>query len=121
MSRHEGFSVAEPWGMWSGGKEVRMHFAKPLPKALTVLIKARALGPNVDKDFVMQVGAQRKTFRLSGDEQERLLSFDTDGSANSILIEVPHPISPAELGHPGDTRTLGIALAEIELGNAGPK
>lgn len=118
MTKHEGFSVTESWGMWSAGKEVTMHFAQPLPKSLTVLIKARALGPNADQDFVMQVGAQRKTFRLAGSEQERLLSFQTDGTGNTITIVVPQPVSPASLGHPGDTRTLGIALAEIELGNA---
>ncbi len=118
LLRHEGFSVVEGWGMWSAGKEVRMHFAQALPKSLTVLIKARAIGPNVGQDFVMQVGDQRKTFRLAESEQERLLRFDTDGSVKTIMIEVPHPVSPESLGHKGDTRTLGIALAEVELGNA---
>lgn len=117
ISAFEGLSHPEGWGRWSSGKEVRLEFAKPLPKALTVLFKASAFGPNIDKDFVMQVGSQRKAFRLAGGPQDRLLSFDTDGTVTTLTIEVPQPASPDSLGYPGDPRTLGIALNELELGD----
>lgn len=117
ISSFEGLSHAESWGRWSSGKQVRLQFARPLPKSLTVLIKASAFGPNIDKDFVMQVGTQRKTFRLAGAAQDRLLSFDTDGAATTLTIDVPQPTSPEALGQPGDPRTLGIALSELELGD----
>lgn len=121
MSGFDGLAAAESWGRWSVDKQVRMHFAQPLPKSLTVLIKASAFGPNVDQDFVMQVGEQRKTFRLAGAAQERLVSFETDGTQKTISIDVPQPVSPEAIGYPGDTRTLGIALSEIELGTGAPR
>jgi hypothetical protein len=32
-----------------------------------------------------------------------------------LTIEVPRPISPAELGQPNDPRKLGIGIAAVEI------
>jgi phosphoglycerol transferase len=55
-------------------------------------------------------------FRLAATQQEVRLRFDTDGAQRTLTIDVPRPISPAELGQPNDARKLGIGISEIEIG-----
>jgi hypothetical protein len=116
--RAEGLSVSEPWGRWSDGKRVVLHFAQPLPAQVDIVIKARAYAANTTAPFTMRVGAASAQFRIAGSFQEVRLRFATDGNQRSLSIDVPHPTAPRTLGEWPDDRELGIGIAEIAIGTA---
>jgi len=118
INRTEGLSGAEAWGRWSDAKQVVLHFARPLPKRLDVILKGRAYGDNATLPFTMRVGDAAASFRLSGSDQEVRLRFDTDGAQRSMTIEVPRPTAPSSIGSSSDERQLGIGIAEIGIGDA---
>jgi phosphoglycerol transferase len=119
ITRAEGLSVVEPWGRWSDAKQVVLHFSQPLPRRLNLILAARAYDDNANLPFTIHVGGKSETFRLGWTTQEIGLHFETDGTVRSLAIDVPHPVSPAEAGHPGDPRKLGIGIVELEVGDAG--
>ncbi|UVW28146.1 hypothetical protein [Massilia sp. H6] len=110
-----GLSHAEAWGRWSDAKQVVIHFAQPLPRRVGVVLNARAYDINATLPFTAHVGGVTKEFRVGWHLQEIGLHFDTDGSARTLVIDVPQPVSPAERGSPGDPRKLGIGIAEITI------
>lgn len=115
VTEAQGLSGAEPWGRWSDAKQVMLHFSQPLPKKALVILTARGFGPNATLPFTIQVGAARSQFRVGPSLQEVGLRFDTDGAQRSLTIEVPQPTSPEDMGGRGDTRKLGIGIAEITI------
>jgi hypothetical protein len=116
----EGLSHAEGWGRWSDSKQVVVRFSAPLPRHLTVILTARAFGVNTTLPFTMRVGGERASFRLGGNMQEIALDFETDGTVRELAIEVPRPVSPTSLGHAGDDRALGMAMAAIQIDRREP-
>jgi phosphoglycerol transferase len=121
VSGAEGLSHAEPWGRWSTAKHVVLHFSQPLPKQVRIGFKARAFNINATLPFTMRVGDEVKPFRVTEYEQELSLEFTTDGAQRSLDIEVPHPVSPHELGLSVDVRKLGIGLGAVEVYDTGPR
>ena len=115
VSGLEGLSHAEPWGRWSDAKRVVIHFAQPLPRRTGLILSAKAYEVNTTLPFTVRVGGDSKQFRLGWAEQHIGLHFDTDGTARSLEIEVPQPVSPEELGRPGDPRKLGIGISAITI------
>jgi hypothetical protein len=111
----EGLSHSEDFGRWSDAKEVVLHLNQVLPRKVKVIVKAMPYADNGTLPFVLRIGAASARFRLNGGMQEISLDLDTDGAQRDIVIEVPHPVSPAEYGNPADGRKLGIALGEIEI------
>lgn len=116
LAAAEGLHPPEAWGSWSQERTVRLRFAKPLPKVLTILLTANAYGPTAGQEFVLRVGAQRRPFHLAGNRQERFFQFVTDGTEQEMAIEIENPASPHALGQGADTRLLGIALSSMEIG-----
>jgi phosphoglycerol transferase len=119
VSGAEGLSHAEPWGRWSTAKHVVLHFSQALPKQVRIGFKARAFNVNATLPLTMRVGGQEKSFRVGEYEQELSLEFTTDGAQRSLDIEVPHPVSPQELGLSVDVRKLGIGLGAVEVYDTG--
>ncbi len=115
LSGAQGLSHAETWGRWSDAARVVLHFSRPLPKNALVAIRAQAFGPNAARPFTVRVGETARQFRLGPSQQEVSLRFKTDGARRSLVIEVPQPVSPAELLGMGDTRKLGIGLADVAV------
>jgi phosphoglycerol transferase len=118
VQRAEGLSKSEPWGRWSDAGQVVLHFDRPLPKRLVVLLTALAYADNTTLPFTMRVGDAASSFLLGGSEQEVTLRFETDGAQRSLTIEVPRPTAPSSLGQWPDDRLLGIGIAEIAIGAA---
>ena len=108
-----GMAVSEPWGRWSDGKRVVLHFAQPLPRQLDLIVKARAYAANTGLPFTMHVGQASQPFRVGGSFQEIRLHFATDGMQRSVTIDVPRPTAPRTLGEWPDDRELGIGIVEI--------
>jgi len=125
LTNAEGLSVGEPWGRWSDAKQVVLHFDRPLPAQLDVILKGRAYADNTNLPFTMRVGsgedAPSASFRLPASFQEVRLRFMTDGAQRSLTIDVPRPISPSALGEWPDNRELGIGIAEIGIGSSSAK
>ncbi|MFN3790817.1 DUF7024 domain-containing protein [Massilia sp.] len=111
----EGLSKLEPWGRWSNAKRVVIEFAQPLPRRAGVVLTARAYDVNAHLPFKMHLGGQTREFKVGWHQQEIGLHFDTDGTARTLVIDVPQPVSPEERGQPGDSRKLGIGIGEIVI------
>ncbi len=120
LAAAEGMSVVEPWGRWSDGERVVLHFSRPLPPRLDVILKARAYAANTGLPFTMRVGQESHPFRLAGSFQEIHLRFATDGLQRSLEVVVPRPTAPRTLGEWPDDRELGLAIAEIAIGTHAP-
>jgi phosphoglycerol transferase len=86
-----------------------------LPRRLTIMLKARAFGPNADQPFILRVGRSVSSFRVPATARDMLLQMETDGTAKTMTIEVPQPVSPRQLGQSGDTRQLGLGLVSLEI------
>ena len=110
-----GISGAEQFGRWTEGKEMTMRFVSPLPKKFLLVLKARAIGPNIDLPFKITIGQQEQFFRLGPSLGEVALPFQTDGAQKMVQITVPKPISPKELTNAPDQRQLGAAFEKISI------
>jgi phosphoglycerol transferase len=111
----EGLSIVEPWGRWSEGKQVVLHFTQPLPRHVSVVLKGQAYGPNANLPFTMRIGGQQMVFRVSSVPQDVNLMFTTDGAQRSLSIDIPQPTAPSEISPSADARKLGLGLIEIEV------
>ncbi len=111
-----GLGNREEWGQWSLGKQVRIDLREALPRRFRVTIQALAFGQS-GAPFSLMVGKATGTFTLE-DGQFTLASVDfylEEDGVSSLIIEVPHPVSPESLGQGGDPRTLGIGLRFLEI------
>jgi len=117
LSAVEGLSMIEGWGRWSDSKQVVLHFDRPLPKQLDVVLKAMAYADNTVLPFTMRVGETSTEFGLRGSMQEIRLRFETDGMQRSLTIDVPKPTSPSLQSGLPDVREIGIGIAEIGIGD----
>ena len=97
------------------GKRVELRFSRPLPARLTVVLTAGAFGANIDAPFVLRAGDAATEFRLPWEAREVVLDLDTDGHQQTLVIEVPQPQRPSELGNSTDTRLLGISLTRMRI------
>lgn len=111
-----GLSWVEWWGRWSDAKEVQVRFHRKLPAHMSVVLTAQAFGPNAGQEFIARVGTAERRFRLGGASAELFLTFETDGQQDTLHITVPQPTAPSAATSPGDHRTLGIGLHQLELG-----
>ncbi|MGZ3182186.1 MAG: DUF7024 domain-containing protein [Telluria sp.] len=114
----DGFAPAEPWGRWSVRKTVVLHFARPLPKTVNLLLTVHAFGPNVGLPFRLRAGNEEREFFAGPAPHEVFVSFPTDGNTRDVSIEVPQPTVPDGLPpEAAATRALGLGLSKVELGS----
>lgn len=111
----KGISFPETWGCFSISDTVEISFNTKLPKKFSLTLTAYAFGPNVGRDFTITVGKQISTFKLSSENQIISFDFDNYEDDNTIIIKIPEPISPKQLGFSGDDRLLGIGLVKLEI------
>jgi phosphoglycerol transferase len=111
----EGLSQPEAFGRWSDGKRIVLHLNTTLPRRLNLVIKGWSFADNANRLFYVHVGDSTAAFRIGITEEDSGVRMETDGTQRDIVIDVPHPQSPEELGTPGDPRKLGLALEEIEI------
>ncbi|CAN7665974.1 sugar translocase [Variovorax sp. LjRoot130] len=110
-----GLYAPESWGTWSNGYEVKLQFKKPLPLRLSLELAAQAFGPNAGLPFEISVGKIAKTVALNGDDTSIRLDFDLPRPTDTLIIKVPRPISPQQLGIGQDARALGIGLHKLTI------
>lgn len=113
-----GLDAPEAFGRWSTKKLVVIEFSAPLPNKVNVEITAAAFGPNIGAQARVFVGSEAKPFVVNTDTTAAVtnrMSFDSTGGDRFMIIEVPSPISPAELGKGQDVRKLGLAMVSVQL------
>jgi phosphoglycerol transferase len=92
-----------------------MEFAFPLPKRFTLALIASAFGPNVDQPFKIRIGQNEQFFQLPASPKEVSLTFNSTGFERTVVITVPKPTTPEELGADSGGRRLGIALQQLRI------
>ena len=112
-----GVSVPESFGRWSDADQVVMEFEFPLPKRFTLTLVATAFGPNVDQPFKIRIGPDEQLFRLPASPKEVSLTFNSTGTERTVVITIPKPITPKELGMGSGDRRLGITLHQLRIAN----
>jgi phosphoglycerol transferase len=115
LEQMTGLSGAEKFGRWTDGKEMTMRFVSSLPKNFILVLKARAIGPNIELPFKLTIGQQEQSFRLGPSLGEVALKFQTDGTQKLVQMIIPEPISPKQLTNAPDERQLGAALEQISI------
>lgn len=114
----EGLSLPEGLGRWSNAKQVVLNLREPLPPRAVIIMRAHAFADNANLPFKLRIGEQVQEFRIGAESREFGLPVVTDGTQRQVIIEVPHPVSPADIGMSPDGRKLGIALTEFAIGLA---
>ncbi|KUJ00621.1 DUF7024 domain-containing protein [Vibrio sp. MEBiC08052] len=111
-----GLSDVEPWGRWSDGPVVSLHFDSSLPRRLKLIINITPYGPNDGKKFKVKIGQTEHSFFVWKTESVYEILFDLNSSKeNQIDFIIPEPSSPKELGIGSDTRKLGIGFSSIQI------
>jgi phosphoglycerol transferase len=116
LAASSGIGVAEAWGRWSEGPQIRLEFKAALPARVTLRLTGRAFGPNAGKDVVVQVGERRQVLRMTEEWQSYALQFDNGGGERTVVLNVPNPVTPKQLGLGDDGRALGLALVRMDVG-----
>ena len=120
VAKVSGMSTPEPWGCWTdsyAGPVAKFCFKQALPKKITLEIAAQAFGPNVGLPVKVKVGANEDAFAIiDGKTTPYILAFETDGTADTLVITAPKPTSPRELDpNSVDIRKLGIGLISLKI------
>jgi phosphoglycerol transferase len=112
----KGVFSPEWFGRWSDGKSVAITFTKDIPADISLEIKAFGFGPNIGQPVGIQIGDQVEQFKLSKDLSSATLSYhNISAHTRTVIIRVPHPISPKEIGMNTDSRMLGIGLNHLSI------
>ncbi|QHG63830.1 hypothetical protein [Pseudomonas putida] len=119
---YSGWYAVEQWGVWS--KKNKASLALPCKEhqfyedktSLKVVLGLQGFGQQA-----IEI-AQRKGDVLYqgviGTAQEIPLDVDVSRCTRGVLridINIAKPVSPAELGQPGDTRMLGVGLSKVTI------
>lgn len=116
-----GFSAPEGFGRWTIGNEATVDLPGTVPPTFRLVLTCQAFGPNVGRDLAVSVGGQVQTLRLTTHEACRYeVLFDEVPEVSRVVLTVPAPTSPRELGVGDDERRLGIALAELQIEPVAP-
>lgn len=112
-----GLSAQEPWGRWSDGDEVTVHFANCLPKgSLSIDLRGHAFGPNIGKPVRLTLGSNQTSFVFGeGDRDLSATLENNEPCGNTLSILVPQKTSPLELGRSDDKRKLGVGLVRLGI------
>lgn len=115
LSAMAGLSGKESFGAWSDGNTVTLTFKTALPDRFDLKMVAKAFGPNVGKPIRLDCGSFSTTLLLDERVSEQSLVVENPDRVSSIILTIPAPISPSEIGAGNDRRRLGIGLASIEI------
>lgn len=125
----EGFSGAEPWGVWSTGSRSRLAVPlDPSAGARSVALRLRGFVPPARPETAARLGWR---FAVPGElstDREARLDFTRAEPEAVAVFPVPDgavwleldiypdfPVSPAEIGTGTDRRSLGVGLVELTI------
>jgi len=119
LSEARGLAEPEDWGVWSEGKRVELVFRRWLPAAFTLILHARAFGPNASAAIPVTVGGITRQMAMKGKRRKKYqLDFSGHGDDSTIMtFSIPYPVAPAELspGTSSDRRQLGLGFVSMRI------
>lgn len=101
-------------GRWSNASDFRdvvVTMREPLPRTFTLTITALAWEQNINVPVTIVVGNQRQSVRFGATTTTNVLTFTTDGRANTITI-IPAYRQQASAN---DARFLALLLEQIQI------
>ncbi|QCT19763.1 phosphatidylglycerol--membrane-oligosaccharide glycerophosphotransferase [Jejubacter calystegiae] len=119
VKQFSGISRPESWGRWSNANlapEVKIEYHQPLPEKFSLVITAKAFGPNANKPIPIRVGDSEQTLTLNKEVSTTTLHFTNPGHSKVLTITPPEPQDSNEgniLGHA--PRKLGIGMVDIKV------
>jgi phosphoglycerol transferase len=110
-------SFREDWGRWTDGSPVQFKFIEGLPRNFVFTIKTTgAFGPIVGKNIQVVAGDSKQQFVAAADKQIIEMSFkNVSPGSDTVVIILPNPPSPKQLGLSDDARNLGIGIISVEV------
>ena len=116
----KGLSGPEPWGRWSDAKTektIRFTFTESLPKIFTIVLTAKAFGPNAGKECLLRVGGETYNRFILSDAPTtvRIPVTIKEERINVLEFIPPAPASPSSLKLGEDTRELGIGFINLSI------
>ena len=86
-----------------------------LPGSFSLILTAKAFGPNTSEPIGVTVGNAYQALPLSAELERHEIFFEGIGASRSVHFTVPHPISPRALQGGDDSRLLGLGIASMEI------
>jgi len=112
----KGMSDYESSGRWTDGKNVVFTFTENLPANFTLEIDlAATFSSNIDKEIQVQVGDWKGGFIGGANTSNNKLLVKTITPTDSIIITIPKPESPVNLGTGQDARLLGVKFKFLKI------
>lgn len=112
-----GLSAQEAWGRWSNDDEVQVVFANCLPQGRFKLdLRGHAFGPNIGKPVRVALGKSQASVVFGAEDGDQSVALENrEPCQNTLSIQVPQKVSPAELGLSVDARKLGIGMVRLGI------
>lgn len=114
-----GVSGYESWGRWTDAglnPSAKFRFKQTLPKKFNLVITAGAFGPNSGEKVKVRAGNVEKTFVATVEATAHVITFETDGKADTLEFFPSKPTSPQEINpNNGDGRKLGIGFVSLKV------
>ena len=113
----KGLSYWEQWGRWTDGSLVELDMVGCLPQGrIRLTVEGRAFGSNVDQPIKITLGAHEIIFKFTDSIKQQTESFSNHSLCiDKLLINIPFPTSPLQLGSSSDSRQLGIGLTRLVI------
>lgn len=110
-----GLSVREDWGRWTKSDTAVVKLKGLFPERFKLVLEGFAFGPNIGQPIKIRIGDAERVIFLSGQKSTVSLEFSGVKDAESLLIHIPKPVSPRELGVGGDRRKRGIGIISLQI------
>lgn len=116
-----GVSGPEAFGRWTDATDhpsAEFRFKEVLPRKFTLEVSAGAFGPNMGSLVKVRIGDVVKEYICTPEllHDPIRLGFETDGTADTIIITPFKPTSPNEIDPKNtDRRKLGISLLSLKI------
>ena len=112
-----GLSSFEPWGRWSDQDRVEFGLTGCLPQGrLKFIFVGHAFGPNIGLPVKISMGDKEVVTFFSDADSKQVVHFKNDAAClDKVVIKVPKPTSPQELGLSADARKLGIGFVSLKI------
>ena len=105
-------------GRWSDaylGPKVVFWLAKPLAKRITVVLRARAAGPNFQKPLEIKIGKQVQKIVLTNTFEDHMVSFDLAKHESKIEFTPFEPFVPAKKWGGNDYRLVAVEFESLNI------
>ena len=80
-----------------------------------LLLKAYAIGPNVDRNFQISTGSRLYEFTLGGAASDKILEIVNPERSNVIKLLIPQPAAMESWGPKIDNTLFGVVVVDLQI------